>query len=603
MPQAGSVSSPTDFRPSLPEGRVFQKRYRRIMRFAARALVSAWWFELVLPRFGLAKFAARGRIPRLQRLARRFAVLAADLGGLMIKVGQFMSSRLDILPPEITRELEGLQDEVAAEPFEDIRRQVEAELGMPLDQAFASFESAPIAAASLGQAHRARLSPAIAGDIGFDHVVVKVQRPGIESIVAVDLAALRRIGRWLSRVRLVNRRTDAPALVEEFAGTSIEEIDYLHEAASAERFTDFFADDPRVAAPVVVWDRTSLRTLTLSDVTAIKITDVAALQAAGIDPVEVAQELARVAFQQIFVGGFFHADPHPGNIFVTPRPGGRADATTFEEAGRGALVEGDRVSRPTPDSPTPDWSLTFIDFGMMGEISDTLRAQLRDFILAVVARDGRALVTSLERLGVLLSTADTEELERAMSATFDRFGGMGVAELTAIDQRELEAFARQFGETIRALPFQLPESFLLLIRTISLISGVTSALNRDFNMWDAVDPFARTVLSSGGRGQLRDLPQQALNYASVVARLPRRLDELTARIDRGQLAVRTPDLDRRMRGVERAISRLASALVFGGLLIAGVLQRPTDEVFGWVLMGASALPLLHVLITSRRSGP
>jgi predicted unusual protein kinase regulating ubiquinone biosynthesis (AarF/ABC1/UbiB family) len=521
---------------------------------------------------GLRRFAARGRIPRLQRLARRFHVLAAELGGLMIKVGQFMSSRLDVLPPEITRELEGLQDDVAPEPFEGIRALAEAELGMSLEDAYAELEQIPIAAASLGQAHRARLSPAIAADLGFDEVVVKVQRPGIEKVVAVDLAALRRVAGWLSRVRLISERADAPALVEEFATTSLAEIDYLNEGSNAERFTADFTDDPRVNTPVVVWDRTSLRVLTLSDVTAIKITDVSALTAAGIDPAEVAQELARVTFQQIFVTGFFHADPHPGNVFVTP-------------------------AAPGAD---PAWQVTFIDFGMMGEVSDALRAGLRDFVLAAVARDSRGLVRTLESLGVLLKTADTDELERAMSALFDRFGGMGIAELRAVDERELEAFARQFGDTVRSLPFQLPESFLLLVRTVGLISGVTSALNRDFNMWDAIDPFARTVLRAGGTDALRDVGQRALGLVSTLARLPGRLDDLTNRLDRGQLAVRTPDLDRRVRSLDRSVSRITSAIVFAALLIAGVLLRPSDEVLGYVLMGASALPLLHVAVTWRR---
>jgi predicted unusual protein kinase regulating ubiquinone biosynthesis (AarF/ABC1/UbiB family) len=244
----------------------YRARYRRIMRFSASALAQTWWFELVLPRFGLRRLAARSRTKRVQRIARRFYVLAADLGGLMIKVGQFLSSRLDILPPEITKELEGLQDEVEPELFERIRRQAETELGMPLEQAYASFEQIPIAAASLGQAHRARLTAGIAADVGFENVVVKVQRPGIEKIVEVDLAALRRVARWLSHVKLVSNRADAPALVEEFAATSLEEIDYLHEAASAERFAEDFASDPRIGAPVIVWDRSALRVLTLSDV-------------------------------------------------------------------------------------------------------------------------------------------------------------------------------------------------------------------------------------------------------------------------------------------------------------------------------------------------
>ncbi|MBC7403198.1 MAG: AarF/ABC1/UbiB kinase family protein, partial [Microbacteriaceae bacterium] len=200
----------------------------------------------------------------------------------------------------------------------------------------------------------------------------------------------------------------------------------------------------------------------------------------------------------------------------------------------------------------------------------------------------------------LLKTADTNELERAMTALFDRFGGMGVAELQTIDPRELEKFARGFGETIRSLPFQLPENFLLLVRSISLISGVTSALSKDFNMWDAADPFARTVLNANSGNVLRGISQQAVTYANTLARLPRRLDELATRLDRGQVAVQAPEVDRRLRSIDRSVGRLASALVFATLLIGGVLLRPTDGVLGWVLMAGSAVPLLHVIVTSRR---
>ena len=557
MPHDSGRSAPTND-PAL------KARYRRIIRFAARALAQAWWFELVLPRFGLARFAARGRVRRLQKLAGRFHDLAVDLGGLMIKVGQFMSSRLDILPPEITRELEGLQDEVAPEQFARIVMQLERELGMPLDRAFARVDETPIAAASLGQAHRAHLSPGIAADIGFTEVVIKVLRPGIEQIVEVDLAALRRIGRWLARVKLVNRRADAPALVEEFATTSLEEIDYVHEAINVERFAADFADDPRVGTPVVVWERSARRVLTLSDVTAIKITDVDALLAAGIDPNAVAGELARATFEQIFVAGFFHADPHPGNIFVTP-------------------------------SAEHGFVLTYIDFGMMGEITDELKSGLQQFIFAVASRDARGWVVATQRLGVLLPSADTVELERAITALFDRFGGMGVAELTRIDPRELQNFALQFSELVRTLPFQLPESFLLLVRTVSLISGVTSALNRDFNMWDAVDPFARTLLKGGGASTVRSLGREAIAIVSALARLPQRVDALATRLDRGELAVRSPEVEQRLRVLDASVRRTTSAILFTALLIGGILLRPSDEVLSWVLLGASALPLLHVI--------
>ncbi len=567
-PESDSVKITAAVGASNPRNiRALRARYRRITRFASLALAQSWWFELVLPQLGLRKLAARGRIRRIQKLARRFHDLAADLGGLMIKVGQFLSSRLDILPVEITRELEGLQDEVEPELFSSIVAQIERELGLSVSTAFASLDEEPIAAASLGQAHRARLSPGIAAEVGFTDVVVKVLRPGIEEIVAVDLVALRRVGKWLSRVKLVSRRADAPALVEEFATTSLEEVDYLNEAINVERFAAIFADDPRIATPDVVWERSARRVLTLSDVTAIKINDVSALLAAGLDPNAVAAELARATFQQIFVAGFFHADPHPGNIFVTP---GAADSDI-------------------------DFTLTYIDFGMMGEISTELRDGLQQFIFAVVARDARAWVLATQRLGVLLPSADTVELERAVTALFDRFGGMGVAELTQTDPRELAAFAMQFSELVRTLPFQLPESYLLLIRTVSLISGVTSALNRDFNMWDAIDPFARTLLNGGATSTVRSLGREAIAIASALARLPQRLDALATRIDRGELSVRNPEVEQRLRVLDASVRRASSAILFAALLIAGILVRPSDDVFGWVLLGASVLPLIHAI--------
>jgi predicted unusual protein kinase regulating ubiquinone biosynthesis (AarF/ABC1/UbiB family) len=554
-------------------------RSRRILRFAARYLAQAWWYELVLPQFGMSRLAARGRTARLQRIARNFHGLAVELGGLMIKVGQFMSSRLDILPPEITRELEGLQDEVPAVPFPAIRALAEAELGVPLERAYSFIDPTPLAAASLGQAHRARLSELDAAQTGLLDVIVKIQRPGIDRIVAVDLGALRRVAGWLSRVRLVSNRVDMPALMEEFAKTSLEEIDYLQEAANAERFAQNFSGDARVGVPELAWERTTRRVLTLQDVTAIKSNDGDALRAAGIDPVEVATDFASVMFDQLFVHGYFHADPHPGNIFVTPLD--------------------------PSDSSGRAWRFTFIDFGMMGEVPGALRQGLRQLLIAAASRDGRGMVDGIRDLGVLLPSADTGELERAMTKAFARFGGMGFAELRDIDPREFIAFAEEFGDLVRSLPFQLPENFLLIIRAMSLTSGMCSSLDPSFNIWDAVEPYSAQLIRAEGGNLVMDVANRLLSSASVIARLPKRLDDLTTRIDEGRVSVQTPRLERRLAALERTGRRVISAILFSTLLIGGILLRAQDVVFGTVLMGVSALPLLYALLAGigSRRGP
>jgi predicted unusual protein kinase regulating ubiquinone biosynthesis (AarF/ABC1/UbiB family) len=362
---------------------------------------------------------------------------------------------------------------------------------------------------------------------------------------------------------------DMPSLVEEFAVTSLEEVDYLHEAASSERFAAVFGDDSRVAVPAVVWERTSRRVLTLEDVTAIKITDVDGLRAAGIDPAEVAPVFAAVMFDQLFTHGFFHADPHPGNLFVSPAADG-------------------------------SWRITFIDFGMMGEVPPTLRGGLRKLLIAAASRDGKGLVDAIRDVGVLLPSADTRELERAMTHLFGRFGGMGFAELREVDPREFRDFAIEFGDVVRALPFQLPENFLLIIRAMSLTSGVCSALVPSFNLWDSVEPYAARLVSDERGNVAQDLGREALEIAGLAWRLPRRADALITRLEDGDVAVESPRLERRVAHLERTGRRLVSAVLFGALLVAGAILRADDAVLGTVLLAASALPLLHALLAGRR---
>ncbi|GAA2459350.1 ABC1 kinase family protein [Agromyces soli] len=572
--------------PAADDERARRARSRRILRFAARQLVQLWWFELALPKLGLAGIAERTRAARMQRLASRFRGLAVELGGLMIKVGQFLSSRLDVLPPEITSELEGLQDEVPAVAFPEIRALAEQELGAPLGSVYAAFDETPVAAASLGQAHRARLAAPDAEDAGFAEVVVKVQRPGIDRIVAVDLAALRRIAGWLRRVRIVADRVDAPALVEEFAQTSLEEIDYLHEAANAERFAESFAEEPRVDAPAVVWARTTRRVLTLQDVTAIKINDTAALRAAGIDPSEVAHVFAEVMFDQVFTHGFVHADPHPGNLFVTPS----------------VAID---PSASAGDAATPAWRLTFVDFGMMAEVPAELRSGLRTLVIAVAARDGRGMIEAAREIGVLLPSADTGELERALSQLFERFGGMGFAQLKDVDPKEFREFGEEFGDVVRSLPLQLPEHLLLLIRAMALTSGMCSGLDPEFNVWDAVEPYATQLLREEGGGMARGLLDQAMSSAGILWGMPQRLDSVVTKVEQGRLSFDTSRLERRLDRLEGVARRVVSAVLFAALLIGGAVIVAPNPALGWTLVALSVLPLLHALLAGlfSRRGP
>ncbi|MGW9629898.1 ABC1 kinase family protein [Agromyces sp. NPDC055520] len=545
-------------------------RSRRILRFASRHLAAIWWFELVLPRIGLGRVAERSRARRMRGIAQQFRVLAVELGGLMIKVGQFLSSRLDVLPPEITAELEGLQDEVPAESFPAIRALAEAELGASLEQVFAALDETPVAAASLGQVHRARLADGDSADTGLLDVVVKVQRPGIDQVIAVDLAALRRIAGWVQRVRIVSDRVDAPALVEEFAETSLEEIDYLHEAASCERFAEAFEGDARVAAPAIVWERTTRRVLTLEDVTAIKINDTAALRAAGIAPAEVAQVFAASMFEQVFTHGFVHADPHPGNIFVTPRSSGAGPAA-------------------------PPWRLTFVDFGMMAEVPPELRGGLRTLVIAVAARDGGGMIDAAQQIGVLLPSADTGELERALTQLFARFGGLGFAQLKDVDPHELRDFGDEFGDVMRSLPFQLPERLLLLFRSLALTSGMCSALDPDFNVWEAVEPYATKLLDEERGNLIQDVAAQAATNARLVWQLPNRIDALITKADEGRLSFDTSRLERRIDRLEGLARRIVSGVLFTALLIGGALLTTPNPVLGTTLVVLSVLPLLHAL--------
>lgn len=553
-------------------------RYRRIVLFFAGVTAGFIFWEIFLPRIGLRAWSRSTRTGRYRGIAVRFRALAISMGGLMIKVGQFLSARLDVLPSEITDELSGLQDEVPAEAFEAIRKQAETELGAPLSEKYEWFEQIPLAAASLGQAHRARLLPAQADAMGFREVVVKVQRPYIEQLIEVDLSAIRRVGGWLKRYKPVSDRADVPALIEEFSATVRQEIDYLAEGRNAETFDANFKNNPGVHVPRVVWSHTTGRVLTLENVLAIKISDYDAITAAGIDRGDVARRLFETYLQQIFEDGFFHADPHPGNLFVTPLDGKDAD---------GRLA----------------WKLTFIDFGMVGRMPDNLRAGLRDAVIAIGTKDSIRLVSSYRGLGVLLPGADTKLIEMASSQVFDRFWGKSMSELRQIDHAEMMKFGLQFRELMYSMPFQLPQNLLLLGRTVAILSGMCTGLDADFNVWGEIAPYATKLVGEEGLSNWETWLDEAGKILQVLIALPGRTDRVLTLMERGEFNIQSAQLGRQAMYVEQALNRLVGALVFTALVLAGAIVYPSNLLLSEILFGASLLALLWTIFLARGHRP
>jgi predicted unusual protein kinase regulating ubiquinone biosynthesis (AarF/ABC1/UbiB family) len=552
-------------------------RYFRILTFFAGVIVRFIYWELILRYLGLRPLVRRTRSERFRREAVRFRALALRMGGVMIKVGQFLSSRLDVLPPEITDTLADLQDEVPAETFEDIRQLAERELGAPLTEKFEWFDAEPLAAASLGQVHRARLK--VEEESDFREVVVKVQRPHIASIVDVDLSALQRVGKWLMRYRPIREHADVPALLREFSSTVREEIDYLQEAENARKFFENFKDDRDVHVPRVVPSLTTLRVLTLEDVFAIKITDYEAISAAGIDRGEVARKLLDTYLEQIFDDGFFHADPHPGNLFVTPLP-----------PKKGSKRKSVR------------WQLTFVDFGMVGHVPENLREGLRETVVGVGTRDAARLIKSYKSLGFLLPGADTQALEQASAAVFDRFWGMSMSELKNIRPGDVRDIGHRVRDVMVDMPFQVPNDLLMLVRTVAILSGMCTGLDPNFNLWEQLEPYARKLVAEEASSafNLDNILEQLGGIVQVLVALPAQASRVLAQMETVGLTVQSPQVTREVRALGRSVDRLTGGVVLTAFLVSGVmLLNAGNALLGTAFFGAAGLTLLWVLFGRR----
>ena len=563
--------------PSPPEVPFDRRRYLRVVRYFAGVIAHAIWWEIVLRRILGKPFVQRSQNRRWQRIARRFRQLAVELGGVLIKLGQFLSVRVDVLPQVVTAELAGLQDEVPPVSLDEIQSVVEAEFGQPLAQVFPHFVGTPEAAASLAQVHRARL-------LTGDEVIAKIQRPRIEEIVETDLRALRTATRWLKRYRPLQRRVDLDRLYDEFSRTTRNELDFVAEADHAEQFAFNFADDPGIRIPRVYAQTSTRRVLIMENVASLKIADFEAIEAAGISRQEVARRLFETYLKQVFVHNFVHADPHPGNLFVQPLPSVLGDLGLLEP------VEG----RP--------FRLVFVDFGMVATIPQRIRPYLRDYLVGFISRDAARIVRAYQGSGILLPGADLERLEQMEAEMMERYAGLAFKEAQALAMSEWQSFAHEYRDILYEMPFQIPTDLLFVGRAIAILFGMATSLDPDFDPWKAIEPFAREMAADEVKRDWRSVVGELEKVTRLALSLPGQADRFFRQASRGELAVRTtwgPEATRTVHRVEAAINRLASAVVFAALLLAAIAVYVTQGGAVSYLLFALATVALLVTLTRR----
>ncbi|MCB9103127.1 MAG: AarF/ABC1/UbiB kinase family protein [Anaerolineales bacterium] len=561
------------------------KRYRKIRWFFAKAFIQVIWWDVILNRPILDWFRTPP-LPRWQKIARRYRGLAVEMGGVLIKLGQFLSTRVDVLPPEVTGELAGLQDEIPPEPIAAVFAQIQEDFGRSHTQVFEWFSTEPLGAASLAQAHVARLP-------GGQEVVVKILRPGIEVLVETDLAALALALTWLKFYKRLSTRVDLDWLTREFTTITLNELDFRAEGRNAEQFAEDFADDPGVYIPKVYWDFCAARTLTLENVGYIKIGDLQAIDAAGIDRAKVAKKFNNIYMEQLFVTHLVHADPHPGNVFVKPlRHPDEPPETVFGP------------NDPVPHKPNRPFQVVFVDFGMVVTIPERLRAALREYVIGVGTRDAYRVVKAYDDAGVLLPSADRKRIEAATADVFQRTWGVKMGQVRDMAATEMNYFVREYRDLIYEAPFQFPVDLLFSLRAMGILSGMATNLDPNFDPWAEIMPFAQRLaqdeLQKNWQGWLRE----AVALAQTFLKLPAQFDRILTNFERGNVIVQTslaPNARKSIERLEKSVNRLSWVVLAVGLLVAGTtMNNGTDggTLGGW-LMGLALVVFVWGLIKER----
>lgn len=549
-------------------GRTYRhiKRYRQIL-----TVLIKYGFENFVDSLNLEQYIEIGLnlISRKSReklevftRAERIRMVMEELGPTFIKIGQILSTRTDLLPLDMINELSNLQDKIAPFPFEEVMRIIADEIA-PIDEIFSSFSEEPLAAASIGQVHRARLKTG-------EEVVVKVRRPNVERTVEIDLEILLHIATLMEN-HLEGWDLHRPTLiVEEFTHTLERELDYLVEAAHMERFSQNFSDDESIYVPRVYREASSTRMLTMEFINGIKASEVNSLYRQGYDLGRLAKTGAKSIMKQVFIHGFFHADPHPGNIFILPNN-----------------------------------VVCFLDFGMMGRLDRHTREQFANLLNAIVQRNEVRAMQTLLKLTFSENEPDLAKLQRDVAEFMDQYCYLPLKEF------EVGRVLQQLMKLLSTHRLQIPPDIFLMIKALSTMEGLGRQLDPEFDITREAAPFLwRIQFERVHPSRIwRDAVESSSELAYLIKEIPGELRELIKQLRQGksQIQIKHTGMDPVLSTLDRVSNRLAFAIVLASLVIGSSLiilsgipptwhAIPIIGLIGYVVAGMMGFWLLWSIL-------
>ncbi len=525
------------------------RRYREI-----GSIVVKYGFGIFLERAHLLKFL---KLPlRKKKIVAsvpvRLRLMLEELGPTFIKMGQILSTRPDLVPLPFIKELEKLQDEVKPIEGEEIKRVIQQTFGRDIEDLFLYFEEKPIASASISQVHKAKLK-------NGKEVAVKVRKPQIERVISTDIQILYDIARLIEKFIKEARIYQPLRIIEEFEKSIRKELDFRIEERNMERFRKNFADDENVYIPEVFKEFTTENILVCEYVEGIKINKIDKLEKMEIDRKKIAEKGVNATLKQIFIHGFFHADPHPGNIIILP-----------------------------------DGKICYFDFGIVGKLDEERKIYLISLMNGFLKKDSEKIIRTLEIMGSIEDETDTQALKREISEIIDEYYGLELKEI------QIEKIMEDLFERIRKFRIIIPSEFSLLAKTLITIEGVGLALDPEFNLTEKIKPFVTSFLEERFKifNLINDFKRGLSNIYFLLKDTPQTFHTIMKYLKKGYInvAFEHKGLKNLTSTIDKSSNRISFALIISALLVSSSLIMISGK--GPLLMGLPAFGILGFLISA-----